>query len=592
MKRIFLSAALVISVLLLSVIPATASTNEADAASDADYRVPCGSFIQDYMTASWSDTRWQQELAAMKKAGMDMLIFSPSVVMGDDGQAAYTLYPSKIAEFSAGYVGQDRVDACLRNCEQAGVKVFVALNQDPSSQPGHFWQFGWKVSDTQPDVLTQYWQKNAEISNKLADELYSLYKSKYPDAFYGWYWVHEFWNYTILTNAYENKDPNADEYKDKVASDPKVYTDILANEALNPVLDHLTEIDPSMPMLFSSFKNPTLCTSSAYEKMWSDVFSVTRFRPGDIWAPMDGMGNDLSDFDTLDEWTAASKRAADVNSNLHFWINNELQVNYVNRTTGASDDNGGEIALLDRTVKQIAITAKYAEQNVFFTWNHFMSPYNVLPGYNETYMQYVTTGTMEKNPPSAVDVSKIRVLKVYDSTYYVSWKEPRDDVGVAEYKIYKDNQLIKLLHGKRIDYGGTVTVPTSLSLEEGEYEIEALDFAGNASPRVKFTVNEAATTATQPSSSTTESTDTTITEETTESTAPSVQGPETTEPAGTTELLPSGNGSDTTAAVTDSTAAADSEENPKTGSSLPGAVAAVTIVSVGLALSAKAKHKK
>ena len=551
----------------ISLMPANALSNTSwqsipSNAGATTYRIPVGSFIQDYMTAYWDDSRWQNELAVMKEAGMNYLIFSPSVVKDDLNGYVRTIYPSKIAELQDGYGGIDCIDACLRNCEQAGMKVFIALNQDP----GQFWSMGWKISNTQPDMLTQYWQKNTELSNKVANELYSLYKSKYQHAFYGWYWVHEFWNYTICTNAYENKDPNSEKYQDKVAADPTVYTDIFAKEALSPVLDHLTTIDSAMPMMFSTFCNPTLCLPESQTRLWTDIIKNTSFRPGDIWAPMDNMGGGLMTLDILDTWTAATKKAAEANSNLHFWINNEEQVVYADWNTGKqTQPMDDEVATLDRCVKQIEITSKYAEQNVFFTWNHYYSPYNTMPGYNQTYMQYIQTGSIEKNAPSAIDLNDLYVSKSHN-TYSITWKAPADDTGIANYNIYKDNELIAHLHPNRFETSGKKPVLATkyTGLAAGEYEIEAIDFAGNASAKLKFTVDAAAVTRIHTVPTTTTAT---------------VSNP---------TLTTSENPSQTTSLTTSSTKAA----NPDTGiNSLPITAVLFTLLSAVLLCTVKTKKQ-
>lgn len=463
------------------------SAAKAYSQGSTDYRIPVGSFIQDGMTLVWDDNRWQKELAAFRETGMRYLIFSPSFATTD--RESRTLYPSDRKEFRDGYVGVDCIDACLRNCEKAGVKVFIALNQDAEmKKDGHFWTMGTRVSKTKPEVCIDYWRKNTEISNELSDELYSLYKSKYPNAFYGWYWVHEFWNYTLCTYAYEQKDPVG--LRDYIAPDPKVYTDILALEALSPVLDHLTEIDPAMPMLFSSFYNPTLCRPESMERLWSDVFSVTRFRPGDIWAPMDGIGGGLMNLDILDEWTAAAKRATEANENLHFWINNELFVTYVDWDTGKiTKYAAGEVALIDRMVRQIEITSKYAENNVLFAWNHYYSPCNALPGYHKAYMQYVNSGALEADPPAAIDAGGISVRKC-GSNYYLNWDVPYDDTGIAAYNLYRQGELVVHIHPDRRDaFGFRPSIVHHWSVSgAGDYEIEAVDFAGNVSPRTAFAV--------------------------------------------------------------------------------------------------------
>ncbi len=472
MKK-FMQRLTAILVSLPLVFTSLGATSSACTNKKETYRVPVGSFVQDYMTRNWSDSRWQQELSAMKKGGMKYLIFSPSVIMDEKNGTVRTIYPSNIPELKKGYDGVDCIDACLRNCQKAGIKVFIALNQSYK-----FWDFGWKISTTQPDVYTDYWKNNATLSNEIANELYSMYKAKYKDAFYGWYWVHEFWNYTICTNTYEGNCPAAS--PDNWAQDPSVYTDIIAQQAFNPVLDNLTKLDARMPMMFSNFANQALCKSESNAKFWSEIIKKTKFRPGDIMAPMDSIGGTGVTLDTLDAWTAGYKKAADTNRALHLWSNNETFVN-----------NTAEIALLDRVTQQIKITSKYAENNITFTWNHYYSPYNTLKGFNDTYMNYVKAGTIEKNAPSAVSAASIVVSSAADDQYKIDWKAPYDDTGIAVYNIYKDNSLVSHIYATRQDTTGIdPTLNTFYTVDKtGDYQIEALDFAGNKSPLTTFHVS-------------------------------------------------------------------------------------------------------
>lgn len=465
-------AAFVLSIpLVFMAISPNSKASPAPITASTSYRIPSGSFIQDYMTQDWTDARWQQELSAMKEAGMTYLIFSPSISVDEKDGTVRAIYPTNLQEFKQGYIGVDCIDACLKNCQQLGIKVFIALNQSSK-----FWDFGWKISDTEPDAYTAFWKNNARISNEVANELYTMYKSKYPDAFYGWYWVHEFWNYTICTNTYEGNCPMTS--PDSWSKDPTVYTNIIAKEAFSPVLDYLTQLDPSMPMMFSNFANQSLCKTSSNTKFWGDIIRNTSFRPGDIMAPMDGIGAKGVTIENLDAWTASYKTAADTNNNLHLWSNNET-----------FKDNG-EIALLDRLVQQISITSKYAEKNITFTWNHYYSPYNTLKGFNDTYMSYVKTGTIEKNPPNAVSSTSIKSSKVSSGSYKISWDTPKDDTGIAVYNIYKGSTLVSHIYATRHDVTKTDPImPTSCTVNSwGFYKIEAIDFAGNKSPMTSFFV--------------------------------------------------------------------------------------------------------
>lgn len=452
------------------------------AAAQAGYRVPCGSFLNLGSTASWDDARWQDELNGMKNAGMRYLILLYSATVDEDSQKTTAYYPSGIAGLKKGYVGADLVDDALRNSEKAGIKVFVGLNYSK-----RFWKFGWDVAATNPADYSAFWKANTNLSNEMADELARKYKPKYPNAFYGWYWVHEFWNYSICTKTYECNTPAGSK---SWAPNPDVYTDMIAKEAFNPVLSHLSSLDKNMPMLFSPFANRSLCSSAgSIERFWSNIIKKTDFRPGDIICPQDSIGGGGVQFENLDEMCAAYKNAAAQNKNLHLWSNNETFVKNV--INSVSDTN--ETALLDRVVRQIAVTSKYCEANVTFAWNHYYNPLVCLEGFNKTYLQYVRTGSIEKNPPSAVDFKSMTEEESSGGRYLLCWKEPYDDTGVAVYRIYQNGRLVTHVYATR--YNCTNREPvlnTWAVLPKGAYQIEAVDCAGNVSKRTSFTIGAAA----------------------------------------------------------------------------------------------------
>ena len=213
-----------------------------------------GSFIQSWLVVNWDDAKWLKEFEYLKEAGMHYLIFAPSAQC-ESGKTTRTIYPSAIEGYQIYDGYPDLIDNCLRNAQKAGIKIFLGLNMHDD------W---WKKYADDPQWLYDRMQEG----NAVADELYGSYKSKYPDAFYGWYWVWE-----VDNNNF--KAPGQQE--------------VLSN-ALNINLDYLSKLDKSMPLLFSPFMNKKCGDAYEYRKMWENVFSLTRFRAGDIFCPQDCIG--------------------------------------------------------------------------------------------------------------------------------------------------------------------------------------------------------------------------------------------------------------------------------------------------------------
>ncbi|MDR3626280.1 MAG: DUF4434 domain-containing protein, partial [Ignavibacteriaceae bacterium] len=216
----FLSKILLLTLLLM---PTISMAGAAKAAMD-------GSFIQEWLCARWSDARWQQEFTMMKNAGMHYLIIGPVAEWQADN-TIITLYPSTIPNtvLYSPLNGDDMVDRCLKNAEAAGIKVFIgiAMNQN--------W---WKAHGAD----TTWFYNQMESDNNVCDELWSHYKSKYPDAFYGWYWAYEIDNISFATEAKQKE----------------LYT------GMNIQLDHLTSTGEKLPFMWCPFMNSDLGTADAY----------------------------------------------------------------------------------------------------------------------------------------------------------------------------------------------------------------------------------------------------------------------------------------------------------------------------------------
>lgn len=139
-----------------------------------------GTFIQSWMSSYWDDERWQDEIGAMKEAGIKYLIIQDVAHKASDG--TWTVYyNSNLDTFTnATFGAADVVEAALRNCEGSGIKVMVGLG---------LYDEWWTKSGFGKD-----YSELCNVSADMIEEIYNKYVSKYPDAFYGWYFTPEMSN--------------------------------------------------------------------------------------------------------------------------------------------------------------------------------------------------------------------------------------------------------------------------------------------------------------------------------------------------------------------------------------------------------------
>ena len=443
---------------------ATTAPTVAPPFSDEVRRV-CGSFIQPWLVASWSQDRWEQECAAMAEAGMRYVIvqsvvdftYNTDANYGQDytrytlkNGKAFSLYPSSLSELSGANNGTDSLKNCLAACKKYGMQAILGPVSD-----NRWWLYGWGiparpsgVTDTAKDSYMARWVRgNADISNRIADEIMARYGGQYGGQIYAWYYNNEIWNISAACRG----------------TDGGVYAKILA-DSLNLSLRHYSKITPGKPLMLSPFCNPSLSSAAQCGSMWKSVFALTEFRKGDIFAPQDSFGNN-TDMD-LDGWSRAYKDAADTKAGLRFWSNNEnFRKDYA-------------VARVDEFVNQIRITSRYAEANICFSWNHYYSPKERNPGYNAAYLDYIRNGKLDLQAPG-------KPAAVVTGTKVVL--ESKDNIGIWAVRIYRKGQSAPVQERLCRDDGNERILMT-FWLNSGSYEVETVDFCGNASPRTVVTI--------------------------------------------------------------------------------------------------------
>lgn len=419
--------------------------------ANKSYPIVNGSFIQCDMVYTWDDKMWTNEFDYLKEVNIDYLVLMGA--SNTEGNTIKTVYPTKISGAVMKYDGIDVLDSLLRNAEKADIKVFLGIN---------FNNDWWKKYAYDPSWLYAQMEKG----NLIADEVFNLYHSKYPNAFYGWYWMYEVNNFNFIAEE---------------------QLKVLA-KAININLKHLTEKNERLPVLLSPYMQSNFSTPELNARNWEYIFKNTLLRQGDIFCPQDSIGSGGLNIDKLDKWFSALRKAIAAKPGLLFWANNE---NFI--------ESDWSSATLDRFLKQLQLTNPYVTNHLTFSYSHYYSPNNINYGFHKTYLHYVNTGSLDKICPTTPKnlklnvVNKYKVLltpqKVNESKVQLTWKESKDNIGIYGYEVYRDGNLIYINKRQRI-YGavnGDISTEyidnllLTSTIKKHVYKVRAFDFAGNFS---------------------------------------------------------------------------------------------------------------
>ena len=413
-----------------------------------------GTFIQSWMTCVWDDDRWVQEVANMKKAGIDYLVLQGLADKGSEsaGGTWNVYYDSDVEALEDGVYGGDCLEIALKHCEDAGIKVFVGLTMFDD-----FW--------TESAFGNQY-QEICEVATAMIEDIYNKYGEKYDDSLYGWYFTPE------ISNGY--------------------LCQLSLNgiiKGLNTVIDGINKTDEAMPLLLSPYYSEytalgpvaTLCNYVRF-------FNKVNFRDGDIFAPQDAVGAKWTREKNLEMTWKMYKAALDTcDADVKLWANCEnFDGAITTETLGGllspkiTEHTSNQTATFDRFARQMEIASRYAENIITFSYNHYYSPSLVNSAFIDTYFNYIENGyKVETEAPEAP--SELRVEAAEEGNV-LTWDEAKDNIGIAYYRIEKDGKFLA-----RIDmrYGWEELSFTDTGAA-GKYVITAYDCAGNASEAVAF----------------------------------------------------------------------------------------------------------
>ncbi len=392
-----------------------------------------GTFIQLWAFTSYNETKWAKHCDYLLEAGIETIIIQWSCDTKAN-KLSGSYYPSTLDDLKgAGYSASNLVETILKVCEDKGMKVFIGLNN-----PGEWFQ----------NVFSDWsWcEAEASIGMKVAKDLYDLYKNKYPNAFYGWYFVPEYYN--------------------------GIGTPDKAAAFLNLYLDGLTEIDASLPLMLSPFLRSFISPEETRDE-WTKIFAETRFREGDIFCCQDSVGAGGITLSQLDGYFKALKEATDTEEGLRFWANNE------------DFTPTGKTAPLDRFVKQMEIASAYVEGYVTFAYSHYFSPDIVGFDIHNAYVNYYNTGeySSDKNSERAEEYNGAKTL-VSQGCAYTGAVNSRGDVWDDDGVKLTDGVIPSADGNTGKYFGADFTNEASITVDLGEItenlsEFDVYDTFGN-----------------------------------------------------------------------------------------------------------------
>ncbi|MBR5780202.1 MAG: DUF4434 domain-containing protein [Clostridia bacterium] len=394
-----------------------------------DYPTLCGSFMQATMFKDYSYDRMKAHLQNMYDVGIDILIVQWTFETTSDGVKSVLFDDSfgadeKTADFDGS--GSATLETILKASEEIGIKVFIGLNDNAE------W---WQKSVTDKNWIEQ----QSKLGLDGAKQMHEKYKTLYPNAFYGWYFVFEFYNMQAPEQLLDN-----------------------AAYLLNLYRDGLYGIDPEMPMMLSPYISASGASPDDTQKLWTRVFGKTNFRSGDIFCCQDSVGAGHITIDRLDAYYSAIKNAVDTKAELRFWANNECFT-----------QSDWTTAPLDRFVEQMNISSKYVEAHITFAYSHYANPDTGKTGYHLAYKKYYETG---KIPESILKKPEITFTSESSgATVKISGSIQNPDKTLMGVRIYKDGEMIKLI---------------DLSAQYGKpsYDISLTDYNLNGSGKAKYSV--------------------------------------------------------------------------------------------------------
>lgn len=407
-----------------------------------------GTFLQSWLSSSWDEERWTEEIEAMENDGVKCLILQDLATKDSEGNWN-VYYETELEALGGATFGGDVLSAALDAVEGTDIQLFVGL-----AAFDNLWSTG---------TLTKEYSEVCAVTADMMEEIYNKYFAEGSNNFYAWYFTMEYSNNVIMNLAMPN-----------------------IIKGLNVVLDKATEIDSSIPLMMSPFTSNylTLGKGAAFVQ-WLQLFTQAHWRDGDIVAPQDAVGAGwmkMEDLETV--WKMYSIAVKYASADIKLWANCENFTSAIAPSFGegilnppATENTVYVPVTLDRFTKQMDIAAKYCENIITFSYNHYYCPEQVSSVYIDTYKDYLDNGYgLETEAP----LMKGDFTKTETSEgIALAWEEAEDNIGISHYRILKNGEF--LCRAETFDgYHRTSAVDAEGKIGD-TYTIIAYDGAGNAS---------------------------------------------------------------------------------------------------------------
>ena len=410
-----------------------------------------GTFLQSWLSSSWDEERWADEIETMEKDGVKYLILQDLASMSLEGNWN-VYYETQVDELKNAAFGGDVLKAALEAVKGSDIQIFVGLTTFDN-----LWSTG---------TLTKEYTQVCDITADMMEDIYSRYYKGNEDNFYSWYFTMEFSNNILMQLGMPN-----------------------IIKGLNVVLDKATAIDPAIPVMMSPFTSNYLALGKGAALMqWMKLLREAHWRDGDIFAPQDAVGAAWIEEDDLEDiWKMYALAIEQCSADVKLWANCENFTSAVADSFGAgllnppASENVVSVPVtLDRFTYQMDVASRYCENIITFSYSHYYSENQVSDAFIRTYRDYVNNGyTLEKESPVMGSFTKTAT----DEGIELQWEQASDNMGISHYRIMKNG---KFLHRTetfdgyhRVSYtdeGGTIG---------DRYTIIAFDAAGNTSQEVE-----------------------------------------------------------------------------------------------------------
>ena len=430
-----------------------------------------GTFIQPWLYMTYDEEQWNNEMQALKDIGIRYLIMGDVANHNSDG--TWTVYYPSELPYLSDSVAYDALEPLLYYCDKYDIQLYLGMGLDCA----------WNS-----DIVSEEGRKAnrdyMKMCNEITTEIFNQYKSRYPDTYYGFYFVTELYN-----TIYMETDEGIDAYADGL------------DEMFTMVIDNCNALDSSMPLLFSPYVNIfgygyASINVDRFTEYWTEVFSRIPFRNGDMVCPQDSCGGGGMDAAHLSEWTKAYRNAVDRSNEIRgtkllLGTNAEMfvQPDAYRMSVPNGVSYSGIKNVRDFTTR-LETAEEYVDSLFCFAYPHHYSPYNTEPQFHACLKTYLKTGEIETEKPTSPTNVEIRLTENEGKQIpEFTFTGMADNTAVVHTNIYRNGKLYDyIVPAVKVGGNKTQNVWTDYNFKDDTavYEVECMDVCGNVSDKCSF----------------------------------------------------------------------------------------------------------